>query len=665
MPDRRTRNRVTRRLAVFGPAAIVVLTGILSYASLQRLRSTRQRVQHTHDVLDASSRVLTSLLDAETGTRGFILTHDSLFLAPAKDAPDRGRDGLSDLRALTGDNARQRARVDTLAGLASRRFLMLDSAQMLERQGDKDIVAYAVRSNGPALMADSRRLVAAIEHEEDSLLTVRRADEHRSLALLFFVIILGALTAALLAFFVNRNFDRALLDRRLALEDAELANEQLQHSAIELEQQAIEAEQATEHARDAMVAAEQSEQRTERLQVATEALAIALDVTEVAQRIVDQAVGAVRADSGVMAVVDADKRQLRVVAVRNTGERIKIGTTVSLDDALPINVAFHGAHPVLLSSRDEMLSQYPDLASWQENDGVQAVGIFPMTIDADVTGVLVVRFNRAHEMDVADRSFMLVVSRIAAEAFERARLFAAEHSAREAAEGANRAKAAFLASMSHELRTPLQAALGFAQLVRSGVYGAVNEKQAEALGRVERSQTHLARLIDDILDFARLEAGRVRIDSTPVKVADLIADLGPLVEPQAARKKIELALATPVDGLAVMGDRHRLQQVLVNIVGNAIKFTPEHGSIRIGASTDGATAAILVHDTGIGIPANRLSAIFEPFVQVEDSLTRTASGAGLGLAISRDLTRAMGGDLRVESELGRGSTFTIVLPLAT
>jgi len=157
----------------------------------------------------------------------------------------------------------------------------------------------------------------------------------------------------------------------------------------------------------------------------------------------------------------------------------------------------------------------------------------------------------------------------------------------------------------------------------------------------------------------------VRIDSTPVKVADLIADLGPLVEPQAARKKIELALATPVDGLAVMGDRHRLQQVLVNIVGNAIKFTPEHGSIRIGASTDGATAAIMVHDTGIGIPANRLSAIFEPFVQVEDSLTRTASGAGLGLAISRDLTRAMGGDLRVESELGRGSTFTIVLPLAT
>jgi signal transduction histidine kinase len=218
--------------------------------------------------------------------------------------------------------------------------------------------------------------------------------------------------------------------------------------------------------------------------------------------------------------------------------------------------------------------------------------------------------------------------------------------------------------MSHELRTPLQAALGFAQLVRSGVYGEVNEQQSEVLGRVERSQTHLSRLIDDILDFARLEAGRVRIEAKPVPVAEVIADLGPLVEAQAVKKNVELSLLPPPPGLIVMADRQRLQQILVNLVGNAIKFTPENGMIRVAAQKDTTAAHVFIQDTGKGIPADRLQSIFEPFVQVEDSLTRTASGAGLGLAISRDLARAMGGDLTVASELGKGSTFTIVLPLA-
>jgi signal transduction histidine kinase len=260
---------------------------------------------------------------------------------------------------------------------------------------------------------------------------------------------------------------------------------------------------------------------------------------------------------------------------------------------------------------------------------------------------------------------MTAMSRIAAETFERARLFDAEREARSAAESANRAKAAFLASMSHELRTPLQAALGFAQLVRSGIYGAVNEQQSEVLGRVERSQTHLSHLIDDILDFARLEAGRVRVDVKPVALAEVISDLAPLVEAQAVKKNVELSLLPPAAGLMVMADKQRLQQILVNLVGNAIKFTPEHGMIRVGAEKNGTAASVAIQDTGRGIPQDRLQAIFEPFVQVEDSLTRTAAGAGLGLAISRDLARAMGGDLKVDSELGKGSTFTVVLPLAS
>ncbi|MGH7616366.1 MAG: ATP-binding protein [Gemmatimonadaceae bacterium] len=230
-------------------------------------------------------------------------------------------------------------------------------------------------------------------------------------------------------------------------------------------------------------------------------------------------------------------------------------------------------------------------------------------------------------------------------------------------QAASRAKAAFLASMSHELRTPLQAALGFAQLIRSGLYGPITTEQSEVLGRVERSQTHLTRLIDDILDFARLEAGRVRVNVEDVSVGDAIAQLAPLVEPQATKKHIELALVPPSDSLVVIADRHRLQQILVNLVGNAIKFTPESGTIRVAATGDGELATIHVWDTGPGIPADRLQSIFEPFVQVADGHTRPHSGVGLGLAISRDLARAMGGELTVESVLGIGSTFSVSLPL--
>jgi signal transduction histidine kinase len=261
-------------------------------------------------------------------------------------------------------------------------------------------------------------------------------------------------------------------------------------------------------------------------------------------------------------------------------------------------------------------------------------------------------------------TFMIAMSRIAGESLERARLYEAERTARTAAEAANRAKAAFLASMSHELRTPLQAALGFAQLIRSGLYGPITPDQSEVLGRVERSQTHLTRLIDDILDFARLEAGRVRMQVEEVSVSDAFSSLAPLVEPQATKKGIELSLVPPADPLIVSADKHRLQQILVNLVGNAIKFTPESGMIQVGAAGDGELATINVRDTGPGIPADRLQSIFEPFVQVNEGHTRPHAGVGLGLAISRDLARAMGGELAVESVVGAGSTFSVTLPLA-
>jgi signal transduction histidine kinase/CHASE3 domain sensor protein len=654
VPERRRRNRIVRRLTVFGPAGIVFLTGVLSYMALVRVMDTRRLVQHTHDVIDASSDLLTAMLDAETGQRGYLITHDTAFLAPYRGAPARADSAMQRLRALTGDNPKQQRRLDTLQAKVARRLVVIDSTVISEGLGDTDLSKGIVRYGpGRSLMSDIRRLGETIQVEEESLLVARREAESRSTQLTAAAIVLGAILAGLLAFFVNRNFDGALIGRRQALDEAERANEQLQQNAVELEHQAEAAHLAAQ-------SAEEAERRAERLQAATEAFTSALGIGEVANLIVEQAMLATRAHSGGLGIVDRERNELRFVAVHNIGA-VEVGSTVSLDAHMPMLAAVRGAAPVVATG-EEIRRDYPQIWPRHEQEGVRAIAAYPLVNDGEVTGCLIVRFDRPHAIDHADRSFMSAMSRIAAETFERARLFEAERNARAAAESANRAKAAFLASMSHELRTPLQAALGFAQLVRSGMYGDVNEQQAEVLGRVERSQMHLARLIDDILDFARLEAGRVRVEMGKVVLAEVIGDLGQLVEPQAAKKKIELALLPPEDGLSVIGDRHRLQQILVNLVGNAIKFTPEGGTIRVGALADGDSVLIAITDTGMGIPADRLQAIFEPFVQVEDSLTRTASGAGLGLAISRDLARAMGGDMKVESELGKGSTFSVILP---
>lgn len=250
------------------------------------------------------------------------------------------------------------------------------------------------------------------------------------------------------------------------------------------------------------------------------------------------------------------------------------------------------------------------------------------------------------------------VERLLAES-EKARSEA--ESARADAEGANRAKGEFLAIMSHELRTPLNAIGGYADLIDMELHGPVTEQQHADLARIQQSQKHLLGLINQVLNYTRVETGTVHYELADVSVTEALAAAEALVVPQVRAKGLTYVLGGCAPTVRVRADREKLQQILLNLLTNAIKFT-DAGEIRVSCPAAGRTVSISVADTGRGIAADKLATVFEPFVQVDQRLTRSHEGVGLGLAISRDLARGMAGDLNVESTLGAGSTFTLTLP---
>jgi PAS domain S-box-containing protein len=237
---------------------------------------------------------------------------------------------------------------------------------------------------------------------------------------------------------------------------------------------------------------------------------------------------------------------------------------------------------------------------------------------------------------------------------------------RTAAEEANRAKSAFLATMSHELRTPLNAIGGYAQILEMEIHGPITDAQREDLGRIGRSQSHLLRLINDVLNLARIESGRLEFLVEDVPVAEIVDVVVPMIEPQFFRKGIDFT-ADLAPELVVRADREKVQQVLINLLGNAAKFTPDGGRVRLEAAPaahDPDRLLLRVIDTGVGIRAEELGSIFEPYVRANTRRTRSTEGSGLGLAISREMARGMNGDLTAESTPGEGSTFTLALPRA-
>ncbi len=459
------------------------------------------------------------------------------------------------------------------------------------------------------------------------------------------------------------------LKLRETLDALSTANEELNRQASE-----IGSAQGTADAATARLA---------RLQSITAALSNTVTPDGVADSVLHEAMIALECDAAAIVVVGSEPAGGALTLLRESGTLdplMRSFTRVPRAGHLgPYAEAIESRNSIYLESVERAAARYPGFRAGDV--GSHGAWIFlPLEIGGHAAGALAFGFAHARAFSLLDRHFADTVSRYGAQALDRVRLRVAAASAlaeakeaRALAEQANSAKTLFLRGMSHELRTPLNAISGYAALLEEEVRGPVNAEQAKDLGRIRRASAYLLRLINDILTVARLEGARP-LNLTTVAVNNVLAEVGVLCAIQARSKGLSLTV-TPADpAILLVADAERVQQVLLNLVTNAIKFTPTGGTVTITCATcavcatNGTVAALAtldVGDSGIGIRPDDVDRVFEPFVQIEPHLTApTQQGVGLGLSISRDLARGMGGDLTVRSIEGSGSTFSFTLPIA-
>jgi PAS domain S-box-containing protein len=368
---------------------------------------------------------------------------------------------------------------------------------------------------------------------------------------------------------------------------------------------------------------------------------------------------ALQADEATVLLLDVDSSELVVRASVGIERDVSQETRVRLGEGFAGRVAL-ARTPLVVPETSALAETSPYL-----RDRLTSIIGAPLRASGRLVGVIHAGTVEAREFNEEDVLLLQLIADRVAHAIDRARILDAERAARAEAELANRAKMEFLAMMSHELRTPLNAIAGYAELLAIGLRGPLTEAQLADVEAIHRNERHLLSLIEEVLTFAKLDAGRIRLEPEDVRVSAALASMTDLIAPQMEQKQLQYRLEPCEPALAVFADVEKLQQIVLNLLSNAVKFTPSGGHISIAAGPQGlsgTTVEIRVRDTGIGIPRDKIESIFEPFVQLDRGLTRSSQGTGLGLAISRDLARAMHGDLVVHSEERKGAEFVLTLP---
>ena len=403
--------------------------------------------------------------------------------------------------------------------------------------------------------------------------------------------------------------------------------------------------------------------RTNRLYTLSAGLSQSVSLEAIARVIVRQGKPVAGASSGLVALF-VDGQFETLYAEDNPPQIGPVGRRFPAESGLCCTAAVERGGGVYVGSFAEWQHQYPRSAAIAADGGYESAAVLPLLVKGSAIGVLEFYFTAPVNFDESYRALLTSVAQHAAQAIDRARLYEATQQARADAEAANRSKDDFLSIVSHELRTPLSAVLGWASMLRSHT---MDEARApRAIEAIFNNATRQVHLIDELLDVSRIVAGRASMD---VRVLDLTERVSAAVEtilPVAEAKGVDVRLEPGPDRPYVTGDPHRLEQVFVNLLGNAVKFTPQGGRVTVQITTSDPSIEVRVIDTGRGIDPAFLPHIFERFRQADETTARRAGGLGLGLFIARRLVDAHGGRIGAESAgEGLGSTFTVSLPSAT
>ena len=446
---------------------------------------------------------------------------------------------------------------------------------------------------------------------------------------------------------------------RYGLAELETAEELAARAALALENARL---YAAEHR--ARRAAELAMNRVARLQSVTAALSSTQTPAETAAVIVCQGVEAVGAAAGMVALVSDDAARLQMVRASGLADdAIERLSPLATSARGPMAQALRTGEATVLAVA-ELRSRHPDLDADIVPSAWGSIAVLPLILDGRPLGALGFAFRVVREMAADDRAFMVTLAQQCAQAFERVRLNESERVAREEAERANKSKTEFLAMLSHELRTPLTTVGGYAELLEMGVHGPITSAQRDSIERIRRAQTHIAGVLSNVLSFVRAESGRLLIRTGEVEMSQLLGDVRVFVEPLFRVKHLTLEMSEGRSGGTAWGDREKVQQILINLLSNAAKFSPVNGTVAVDWGLAGSRVTVRVRDGGPGISDSDLPRIFEPFYRGSAVCVQEVAGTGLGLAISRDLARLMDGDLTVASVPGAGATFTLTLPAA-
>jgi len=608
-----------RRLtAVFGPPLLVLIVGIVARQGTSKITESRADGRRSRAVTDAALQLVSYLTDAETAQRGFLLTGNEEYLGPYLRAADSVPVGTARLRSATdtgGVSMSTKRDVDSLVHYSDLKMAEIAESLRLRRTaGASAALAHVKTNKGLDYMREARLFANGVRDQESVRLATRSADLTRYTNEVMLIVIFGTGAAFLIALMVNVLLARdAAVQTRLAAERDEAVGALL------------ESNEETVSARDA------------------ESLSNALLRDSEAKLVLSMEAGG----------LGSWEWDIKHDLVRWS----------------PQTERMHGLPEGTFSgSREEFASYiHPD-------DRERVTSEIARTLaERRSTYYIKYRFLRTDgavrwlegfaRMRVGQNGEPVSFLGVSHDVTQREELLEGEQQARRDAEAANAAKAIFLTTMSHELRTPLNAVSGYVDLLEMGVRGPVTDQQREDLRRIRRASQHLLSLINDILNYARLEAGRVELHLSEITLVDALSEMEALIAPQLRAKEVAYEYRPCARNVRVHADREKLDQILLNLVGNAVKFTDRDGRITLSCEIDGDNARVIVEDTGRGIPRGKLESIFDPFVQVDRHLTpERHQGVGLGLAISRDLARAMHGDISVQSDAGQGATFVLTLP---